>query len=226
MTKFERIFGIPESEVKKTCIIAPLVNKVLLGSLGVKSLKKGVVYSCGHSKKFTLINTGMGCAFTGDAVLYLGESGCKKAYLLGGCGSTGALDIGSICIPSVAYSDESFSDSLNGKNDIKAFYPDKTIFETLAHKENIKTVVCQTVSSLKLEDAKIRQFKYRGVDVMDMECSAFFSAAKYSRIKAAALFYVTDILLKKPFFEPLEEKDKKIIDSAVGQIAGLLDDND
>ncbi|MDP6685676.1 MAG: hypothetical protein QGI05_01845, partial [Candidatus Omnitrophota bacterium] len=37
-------------------------------------------------------------------------------------------------------------------------------------------------------------------DVVDMECSAFFSASRAVNKKAAALFYVTDIINKVPFY--------------------------
>ncbi len=58
----------------------------------------------------------MGGVLTGDAVLYLSETPCRKIYFLGTCGllqRTPGLKIGSIVSPSRCYAQESFTSLLS-----------------------------------------------------------------------------------------------------------------
>lgn len=57
------------------------------------------------------------------------------------------------------------------------------------------------MSSLKLEEDRHEWLIQQGVDVVDMECSAFFSAAQYAHLSALAVFYVTDIIKDRPFYK-------------------------
>lgn len=245
MTKFEALFGIKEQSIKRNCILLPFLPKGILAEFKIKNLSKGKIYSTASSDDlawleiqnksnnlqppkgglsltgFTLIYTGMGPTFVGDALLYLKQTPCQNVILFGSCGlvtKKDGLSIGDLVLPFKCYSDESFSQMLLGNVKKKAFYPDKKLFESFMHMNkdvDIKRVMCSTISSLKLEEDLVNSFKKEGIDVVDMECSAFFSAAKFVGLKALALFYITDILRTKPFYVNLDDATRQRLLSSI-----------
>ncbi len=225
MSVFQRLFGIKDSDVKNTCILLPLVQKNVLEWLDVKVLSKGKLYSSGNSKDFTVIHTGMGPAFSGDAVLYLEKTKCQNIIVFGSCGlikEEKGLNIGSLVAPSKCYSIESFTDMLAGeKKDYCPFYPDKTLLEKLP---GMPKVTCATLGSLKLEEGYRNSFEAKEIQVVDMECSAVFSAANHIGKKAVALFYITDIINKKPFYESLSATDRLALMSSIKSASNILCD--
>jgi purine-nucleoside phosphorylase len=230
MTRFETLFGIEESAIKNTCVLLPLIPKGALNKFDVKNLSRGKIYSSGSTDTFTLINTGMSSALTGDAVIYLSGTSCKKIILFGSCGlvkPSAGLDIGSLVTPMESYSMESFSDLLLKDKAFKTFYPDKALAESfLKTYANVQKVTCATLGSLKLEEENMPLFSEKKIDVVDMECSSLFSAAGYKHLKAMALFYISDILNEKPFYEKLSREDEmklsSSIDSAIESICSFV----
>lgn len=225
MDKFEILFGLKSSDVKENCVLMPLVSKHILQAIGTPNFTKGKVYSSANTPGFTAIQTGMCPCFTGDATLYLKDTACRNIILFGSCGladEKGRISIGSLVSPSKCFSYESFSSMLfNHEADI--FYPDKTLFEKLAHKNNeIKSVTCATVSSLKLEEENIIYFKNKNIDVFDMECSALFSAGSHAGIKTAALFYISDIARSKPFYMNMDDDSKLKIYNSIKNAVNVL----
>ena len=214
MKDFEVLFGISEKEVKKTCVLMPFLLKEALGEFKIGHLARGKLYGAGNSRDFTLIHSGMGPALTGDAVLYLKDTDCKNVILFGSCGllaENNGLGIGSLVSPLKDYSLESFSRMLaNQEITSDVYYPDKKLLEdwTSAAGSVITPVTCATVSSLKLEEERRGVWLKQGIEAVDMECSAFFAAASHSGLKAIALFYVTDIIGVKPFYQEIGLKDK------------------
>lgn len=226
MTKFETIFGIKESEIKDTCILMPLVPKGALNNFGVKDLFRGKIYTSGNAENFTLINTGIGASFTGDAVLYLSNTNCKNLILFGSCGlvkSHGGPGLGSLVTPVECYAMESFTNLLFKNYDFKPFFPDKLLIESfLNNNKHILRVNCATLGSLKLEEENANFFLEKDIRVVDMECSAFFSAAAHKHLKAMALLYISDIINEKPFYtESLPEDKVKLCCSVKSGIKSL-----
>jgi len=220
------MFGIKESEIKNTCVLAPILPKSAVELFGVKDLARGKIYSSGNTKNFTLINTGMGASFTGDAVLYLADTGCKNIILFGSCGlikSSRGLDIGSLVTPAKCYEMESFTNLLLKNHDFKKFYPDKTLMESfLNDNKDTGKVTCATLGSLKLEEDNMDLFAEKNIQVVEMECSGLFSAADNKKIKAMALFYVSDILNEKPFYCQFKPDDKlKVLSSIKSGIKSI-----
>jgi len=205
MSKFLKLFGIRPQEVKKTCVLLPYLPKGALAGFGIKHLARGKLYRSGNSQNFTLIQTGIGAGFTGDAVLYLKETACRNLILFGSCGlvkKRRGLDIGSLVAPLKAYDYESFSRMLLEKgHKAKSFSADSGLARQLlrANPEILK-VNCATLASLKLEEERAASLARQAVAVVDMECSAFFAAAKFLGVSAVALFYVSDIIRVKPFY--------------------------
>ena len=97
-------------------------------------------------------------------------------------------------------------------------YPDQNLLRSFLDNDpsqKIYPVTGMSIGSLKCEDFYKEFFVEKDIEVVDMECSAFFSAANYIQKKAVALLYVTDIIDKKLFFEPLGPQDKLQIDKAI-----------
>ena len=206
----------------------PFLLKEALREFKIGRFSRGKLYGAGNSRDFTLIHSGLGPALTGDAVLYLKDTGCKNVILFGSCGllaQNNGLGIGSLISPLKAYSLESFSRMLSHQ-DITSdvYYPDKKLSEdfTSAAGNAIKQVTCATVSSLKLEEKRKGGWLKQGIEAVDMECSAFFAAAGHCGFSAIAIFYVTDIIGVKPFYQKVGLKDKAKIFLARKRAAGLL----
>ena len=115
---------------------------------------------------------------------------------------------------------ESFTDMLLREiKEYSLFYPDKSLLEKLPE---VKKVTCATLSSLKLEEKYMDLFEQKGIQVVDMECSAIFSAARHIRKKAMALFYITDIINKKPFYKGLSATDRLRLSSSIKSASNIL----
>lgn len=218
MTRFEALFGIKRSLVQKTCVIFPVIQKEMLTAFKAGNISKGKLYGTAEGDGFTIIHTGMNAGLAGDAVLYLKEAGCKNIILFGSCGlarSNGSFGLGSLVTPSESYSYESFSSLMEGNYRSALFRPDAEFLSAVveAGKEHdLKKVKAATISSLKLEEDMLDSFIQKGIEVFDMESSAVFSAANRSGIRAVALFYVSDVVKEKPFYE---ETDKTLLSGAI-----------
>ena len=228
MKDFEVLFGITTQEVRGTCLLMPFISKDALQWFGIRRFARGKLYGAGNSRNFTLIHSGLGPALTGDALLYLKDTGCKNVILFGSCGllaQNNGLGIGSLVSPIKAYSLESFSRMLSDQ-DIASdvYYPDKKLLEdwTSAAGSVITPVTCATVSSLKLEEERKGAWLKQGIEAVDMECSAFFAAASHCGFRSIAIFYVTDIIGVKPFYQEIGLKDKAKISLARKRAANLL----
>jgi len=219
MTKFETLFGIKESEIKDTCVLMPLLPKNALSLFGIKDFQRGKIYSSGNAENLTLINTGVGASFAGDAALYLADSGCKDIILFGSCGlvkSSGNMAIGSLVAPIKCCAMESFTNMLLKNNGFKTFYPDKDMLESFLNDNKIvQKVNCATLGSLKLEEESGSLFTEKDIQVADMECSGVFSAGAHKHLKAIALFYVSDIINEKPFYSEFSPDDRLRVASSI-----------
>ena len=227
--EFRVLFGIEPSQVKADCVLMPMIPKGALSWFGLKDLSKGRLFHAASSSSLTLIHTGIGAPFAGDVVLYLKKTGCKNLFLFGSCGlvrQTNELKIASQVIPFKCYPYESFSEMLSGKNlSQKACYPDKGLYEKFlraSESYGVKKANCATLGSLKLEREMSDTFEKLKIDVVDMECSAFFSAASHCGIKATALFYVSDVITEKPFYEELSQDLKSGLSLSIKNSVDLL----
>ncbi|MFH1199343.1 MAG: hypothetical protein V1650_04220 [Candidatus Omnitrophota bacterium] len=247
MTKFEALFGIKAHEVKRNCILMPMLPKGIINDFKISKLNRGRIYGAGNSENLTLIHTLIGPAFTGDAVLWLKETKCENIILFGSCGGvreTKDLTIGSLVVPVKCYANESFTEFLGRGLSLKiASSPaaprndtakrlGRARNDTASLRENLvgglvkitgaRKVICASIPSLKLEESMTGLFIKNKIDVVDMECSACFSAAKYTGLRAAALFYVSDVINKYSFYRELDVDKKERLASAIKTAATLL----
>lgn len=229
MNEFEKLFGLKPSQLKKPCILMPWIDKGVLKDFGVEKSLKGSLYTCWNSEFFTLIHTGIGAGFVGDAVLYLEKTECENIILFGSCGLVKEKDgfkIGSLTAVSKAFALESFSDLLLKKEvEPEVFYADKVLLDKLFSfdkTKGIKRTDCATVGSLKLEEENLGFFKQKNISVVDMECSAFYAAAAHIKRKALALLYVSDIIGKKNFYSPISSDDKTTLSLSIKYAVNFL----
>ena len=180
------------------------------------------------TKDFTFIYTGLGSAFLGDAVLYLKDSPCQNLILFGACGLTAQtkeLKIGSIVSPGECYAWESFSDNLfKESHNLKLSYPDKDLLNklTVPHSWGIKRVRGATLGSVNLELENLNVLKEKGIEAVDMECSAFFNAAQFIKRKAVSMLYATDIIDEKSVYAPFSPDERRLVHAARKKTADIL----
>ncbi len=222
MVSFKTLFGIEPSAVQKTCVVVPYLMQGAVRAFGIEKLNKGMIYATANTETFTFIKAGIGAALAGDAILYLEQTNCRDIIFFGSCGlaqETALLSIGSLVCPSECLSFEGFTDVLlRQTGNVRIQRPDQAFLKAFlngAPVKNIQSVRGISVGSLKCEEFYVKFFRDEGVEVVDMECSAVFSAAQHIRRKSVALLYATDVLGSKPFFRPVESGDKRKIDDAI-----------
>ena len=206
MVSFEYLFGCKSTEIQKICVLAPILSKGLTNQLRVTHFHQGKTYATGQNECFTFIYTQMGAPLLGDAILFLEETACEKIVLMGSCGlvkKTNQLNVGSIVSPIQCLNLESFSELLVPDHHLKTFYADQGLFDRFLQTSNadITQVSCATIGSLKLEKDYLDFFTQHQIDVVDMECSALFSASAQIKRQAIALLYATDFIGQSPYFE-------------------------
>lgn len=220
MDTFRLLFGLEKSQIRKDCILVPLLAKNTCDHFGIPALARGRLYSSASNRYFTLIRTGVGPALAGDAVLHLRQTGCENIILFGSCGlvqSRRGLAMGSLVSPALCYSAESFTELLEKRTPPwKASHADTDLRELiLAHGGGaVKNATCCSFGSLKLQEERLPALRAEGIDAVDMECASVFAAASRIERRAAALFYVSDVIGEKPFFAPLSDSDRTALDTA------------
>ena len=215
MNEFRRLFGAEKREIKTTCVLLPFFRKEILRFLGVKKISRGKLYGVGKASHFTVIHTGMGAVFLGDAVLHLKETACRQLILFGACGLIAGrkeLGIGSLVSPTKCYASESFSRMLSETDEPRPeFYPDRELqsrFLSRAEPAGVKEVVALSVGSLKLQEERLDSLRREGAEVVDLECAAFFAAARATGRSALALLFITDVVGEKPYYRRLSVREK------------------
>ena len=75
---------------------------------------------------------------------------------------------------------------------------------------------------MALEEAYLPRWRALGVDCLDMECSAVFSASRKAGKRALALLYVSNSVPDKPWHEHLDRRDIQKLGRARQDLAALL----
>ncbi|MFH1995371.1 MAG: hypothetical protein ABIJ27_00045 [Candidatus Omnitrophota bacterium] len=212
MGEFSKLFGVERNTIRKTCLVTPVLSKVMMKALHVERMYPGAVYSTGDNGSFSVVATRIGAPFVGDAVLYLEDTPCRDLVFFGSCGAAKAskkLALGALCIVKKALSQDSFVDILIQRKPSGRFYPDADFYERIVSEDGLSVpVTCLTVGSLKLEVSYAASLKKERIDILDMETAAFYAAANHSSRRAIALLFVTDILKKIPYYEALTKENR------------------
>jgi purine-nucleoside phosphorylase len=127
-------------------------------------------------------------------------------------------------MPSQACAAESFCDLLlEPEREWRSLLPSADLVEQITEQDaNIQLARCLTVGSLKLEPGLAPRWLRRGIAIVDMECSAFFAAADHVRLRAAALFFATDVVQGRPFYAPMEPQIESRIAEAKSRGCAIL----
>ncbi|HLD30527.1 MAG TPA: hypothetical protein VJC03_09295 [bacterium] len=231
MTEFEILFGIKEAEIKDTCVLLPLVPPGLRKYPGLSKAGRGKLYSVFSGDALTFIRTGVGSALTGDAVLYLEKTPARRLVLFGSCGllqGVPGLAAGDLVSPEKSLSLESFTSLLKDKIPSADWaFPSGGLYGNFmsVSGNKVKKTVAAAMGSLKLEEERAPFLKEKGVEVVDMESSAFFAAGKNIGRETLALFYIFDAVTSLPFYAQRSREEEQMIESRVLEGIALLEKN-
>jgi len=212
MDKFKTLFGMEKRDIKRTCVLAPVVTREILKTFELDFLEKGAVFSAGNNKYFTLVNTRIGGGFLGDAALMLAGTACERLILFGSCGAVNKkLRIGEMVAVEKALSQDSFIGMLNKRPVSNMFLADAGFLRRIAlfkDKYPFHAVTSLTVGSLELEEQYIEYLENSSIEVVDMETSALYAVAQQTGKKAVSLMFISDILGQAPYYEQLAKREE------------------
>lgn len=219
MDHFKSLFGIAREAVRETVVLLPFVPPGVLDQLGVARLDSGALFASASSSTLTVIRTGAGASFIGDATLYLSGTAARRVILLGSCGLINkklGLGLGDLVVPATAYAMESFSDILMDRTSPPAaIHPAPLLLDSLSPFS--PRLCCVSFGSLYLEEQHLSTFKKLGADIIDMECAALFHAAQRINKDAAAILFISDIPGERPFYAFPSPADKKSLANGISQ---------
>ena len=220
MDAFKKLFGVEKSRIKPDCILTPLNEVDLFAGSRTGGRARGDYFRVADSPHATLIGTRYNL-LAGDCVLSLADSPCRNIYLFNCCGGIGT-GVGTVYSVRKAFDFESFSGMLAGKAEAACYLPDAGLAGEFTSYSGLPEGTCATVGSLVLEATLLPRFRALGVNCLDMECSAVFSAAKQAAKRALALLYVSNSIPDKPWHEHLDRRDIQRLGRARKDLAALL----
>jgi len=220
MDTFKKLFGIEKSLIKPDCILTPLNEVDLFAGPRTLERARGDYFRVADSQHASIIGTHYNL-LAGDCVLNLADSPCRNIYLFNCCGGIGG-GIGAAYSVRKAFDFESFSRMLAEKEGADCYHPDAGLAEDFSSYSGLAEGTCATVGSLALEETYLPRFRALGVDCLDMECSAVFSASKKTGKRALALLHVSNRVPDKPWHEQLDHRDLQRLGRSRKDLAALL----
>jgi purine-nucleoside phosphorylase len=192
------------------------IDKTFSGKTGYKGFTGNI-----NGQRLSVINTGLGTLPVGDLVLWLKDM-VRTVMLVGSVGTlSGELQIGDYFIPDTAIDGEGFT-HYHLQNPSQRFLTANQVrltdnMRSKCGRFTVKRGTVYTIGSLYAEqDTMFLEFlKNQGVSALDMETSAFYTAAQKAGIDALAFHYVSDRPLEKPFYEKLSNEDQLRLNYAV-----------
>lgn len=213
MDTFRKLFGVGREDIQEDCILTPLDET----SLFPGERARGDYFSVTRLPGASVLGTRYSL-LAGDCVLHLKDTPCRRLYLFNCCGGLG-LEVGTSLLVLKAYDFEGFSRMLAGRSPADCQEGDRELGVRFA---GLREGLCATVGSLALEAARLPLFRELGVDCLDMECSAVFSAARAAGKRALALFYVSNRVPDKPWHEQLDAREVAALGRARKALAARL----
>jgi hypothetical protein len=220
MDAFKKLFGIEKSLIKPDCILTPLNEVDLFAGSQTAGRARGEYLRVADSRHVTLIGTRYSL-LAGACVLSLADSPRRNIYLFN-CGGGIGAGIGAAYSVGKAFDFESFSGMLAGKAEAARYLPDAGLAREFSAHSGLPEGTCATVGSLALEETLLPRFRALGVNCLDRECSAVFSASKQAGKRALALLYVSNSIPDKPWHEHLDRRDIQRLGRARKELAAML----
>jgi len=233
--KFERFFGIPVDKCGQVLIISPFFGaKLFSAQLNRACDFKGMLFhgvsGMYEEKKVTFINTGMGQTFTADCVLAQNAQKIKAIIFLGAVGALQDLNISQGVLIQEAFFDSDFFSELgllSRQDQALRFGPDpelSIISRRIASEQKYELEPARVISINTLwqqEPESARPFINRGMQAVDLECAFLYAAAARKKIKTAALCYVSDHLIEKPFWTDFPPTERSSLQNAMKKLAEI-----
>ena len=185
---------------------------------------KGITISI-DGNKVSIIVSGSGDSRVGDVVLALRESSCTTIIYTGAAGGLGKdISIGDLFIPPGAAIGEGFSryfikDIKDGFFDNTSYsapnilslsnkyFSEQKLLNVNTHFENIFTIESVFAETKDFLDSILEH----GSTAIDMETSAFYTAAQVINKNALAIHFISDLPMKKKDFNILKKACIQII---------------
>jgi len=234
MNAVKRLFGVEAKDIQEDVILTPFLDCAYFAHSDKAKKAKGFLFEVFTEEHYSVIKTGVGASFVGDAVMYLAQTPCKKLYFLGSCAGCGHSEVGDILLAEKALAAESFTDIIEENGRYAFVIPKKSLHEDLLkwrascgnqqEKDVIQQANIATLGSLSQQDRLTAFLKQHGISGVDMEVSAFFSAANKRNCACCALLYVTDIIGEKSFFRALTNEERAKIKEARQRAVTLVCD--
>lgn len=219
----EFILGCNTSDVRETVIIAPCWHPNTVGIECLKPISKGAqkVWDCEiDGTKFTYIKSGIGACLCADIVMALCNTVCSKIMLIGSAGAiTEDINVGDIVFPDRCIVGEGATRFLMPNLDTDSFgkvvaVPSEdyiNIFDNMQQALSAIGVNCRSGATISVESLYsqfgfISDFIALGAECIDMEASAFLTAAHKVGFKGAVCFCISDNIRKDhPLFDEAEK---------------------
>ncbi len=242
-TMIGEYFGCSIDDIAEVVIVSPILDIKRFKSYSDKTVSefsgwyKGVTVE--HNKRLiTIISSGIGSPLTGDCVLALQYSRCKKVIF---SGSAGAINkeykIGDIIAAGEAVIGEGFSryhyDNIEHDCFGKLVYGDMEMTQKLAahikkyeavYNINTYTGRVFTIDSILGESREMFEYmKQKSCDVVEMEVSSVFTACRRIEKSAAALIFISDLpLQRKSLFEGRNIAERELYKRQTAEIPRIL----
>jgi len=227
--EFEILFGVKIDKIKKFCVIILPPHRIYEKQFNLKKITKGLIYKYAENSEFSFIFAPMGIPFSGDCVLYLQKSKCKKIFLLGLAGTTSEKhQQNNLFLIQKAFSPDSFSLTIDLK---KQFLSTSTNFKftntikNYLKEQNILFENCISLYSLFSEYNFIKENKNIKAGLLDFETFSFYYALNKTQKEGFALLCPTDNIIKKEIHENFgknKNKTTKTIETFAKKSINLL----
>jgi purine-nucleoside phosphorylase len=232
---FDLLFGCSQEEISEKVIMTPFLNaEKFVGSGVKKKIFSGRLYSginMGSGKDcYTVVKCPMGSGLAGDAVMFLGETRARKIVYVGSCGGFHDSSLGDILLCEKAFSGGSFFDYYPPGKGIAEILSSEKFFsasdslrsELSLRAEGLgegprlteKGSVFTTASLFAETPENLKLVEKRGFYGIDMELAAVYHASIVSGIEAAGILFVSDLPLRKSFWNVFSSEEKKNIKAA------------
>ncbi len=220
--KFKKLFGINRDDLGEVLLISPFFHaKLVSAELKRKEFFKGMIFhglnGFYEDKKITFVNTGMGQTLVVDCILAQNPEKIKAVIFLGAVGAVKDLEIADIVVIKEAVFDTEYYGNfgLIFKGDsLKKFYPDAQLLEyslNVAGKKNYHLRQANVISLHTFWDQpeqRAKQLAKNGMQSVDLECALFYAAAWEKKIKSLAVCFVSDNILRRPFWGDFSVKER------------------
>jgi purine-nucleoside phosphorylase len=230
----EVTLGCPPGEIAENVILTPFmhlksfsrhVEEATLVPLSPPFFFQGFTATF-RGARVTVIRTGVGPSRVGDCISFLSLSGAKNLLFAGAVGSLRPdWALGDFFLPLTAADGEGYTRYLGRDfGELVSEAPEiscsggleSTLRETLkARGIAPREGRVFTIGSIAAEAPEnLLLLRERGFDALEMELSAFFSAARHHGLLGAALTYVSDLPIESSLWEKKAQKEEAALKDA------------